>query len=173
MKVLPILITTTAVVLAMIFTVGCKSVHVTTSRDIDRSIETTWEVFADADNLGTWMHATWDRKAMDWADVDPDAIGDSRLVRFEDEGEMMELTQTILSVKPNEEFRYTFDHEWADTDFLFLFEPKGPDKCTITWEFAAYPKGWHGVWMNIARGSIKARFNSHLDKLEELVESQP
>ena len=110
---------------------------------------------------------------MDWADVDLRAIGESRLVRFEDEGEVMELTQTVLSVEPNEEFRHTFEHEWAATDFLFLFQPNGPDKCTITWESTAHPKGWHEVWMNLARGPMKARFDSHLDKLEVLVEARP
>ena len=58
MKVLPILIAITAAVLPVLLTLGCRSVHVTTSRDIDRSVETTWAVFADADNLGTWMHAS-------------------------------------------------------------------------------------------------------------------
>lgn len=163
----------TACALLTIVSAGCQTVHVTTTREVNRSVETTWEVFADADNLGSWMHAGWDRGVMDWADVDESAIGVPRMVRFVDEGEQMELTQTILTVKPHEEFRYTFDHEWADTDFHFYFEPTGPNKSTIRWEFVASPKGWHGVWMNLARGAIKARFNSHLNKLQALVENQP
>ena len=160
-------------ILAALTTVGCAPIHVTTSIEVDRPVETTWDVFADADRLGEWMHASWDRPKMHWADTDPEGIGVPRLVRLGDDGEEMELTQTITSVEPGKEFQYTFEHEWADTDFLFLFEPKGPDACTIRWEFTAEPKGWHGIWMNMARGSMRDRFDSHLAELKALVEAEP
>ena len=72
-------------ILAALTTVGCAPIHVTTSIEVDRPVETTWDVFADADRLGEWMHASWDRPKMHWADTDPEGIGVPRLVRLGEE----------------------------------------------------------------------------------------
>ncbi len=95
------------------------------------------------------------------------------LVRLGDDCEDMELTQTVLSLKPNEEFQYTMEYDWADTDYLFLVEARNPNACTIRCELTVFPKDWHEIWMNMARRSMKDRFDSHLAKLKALVEAEP
>lgn len=152
---------------------ACAPIRVATSTEIDRPVETTWRMFADADRLGEWMHDSWDRRSMHWADVQESEIGVPRLVRLGDDGKEMELTQTIIAVEVNEEFRYSFEHEWADTEFTFLFEATGPEACAVRCEFTAQPKGLHGIWMNAARRSIENRFNKHLAGLRAMVESAP
>ncbi len=149
---------------------ACTPVHVTTAIDIDRPVESAWRVFSDADHLGDWMHATWDRNKMHWADADADHVGAPRVVRLGEDGKEMELIQTITSIEPQREFRYTFEHSWADTDFAFYFEPTAPDSCIVRCEFTAHPNGVHGIWMHLARGSIEDRFNTHLNALKDLVE---
>ena len=164
-----------AIVLAstLMLVTGCAPVQVSTSTEINRSASETWAVFADSANLGSWMHASWDRGKMHWADADASSIGVPMLVRLGEDGEEMEMLQTIVAIEQGTSFQYTFEHDWADTDFQFFIDPEGDDACTVRCDFTAHPKGVHGLWMSAARSSMRDRFDGHLAKLKALVEAGP
>ncbi len=150
---------------------GCGVIQSDASVDIERPVETTWTVFADADRREAWLH---DWHGLPWADSDPAAIGEPTTVELRDDEDVMILMQTIRAIEPNETFAFDLGHAWADVENVVSFEPRGPNACTVRWRAAIRPHGfWRGVSMHLARGSIDARFAEHLSKLKTVVEAEP
>lgn len=167
-------IISTAIVLcaALVVTLGaCSPVRVNTSTTIDRPAGEAWAAFANADRLDEWMHDNWDGDLLHWADAPPEALDEPREVTFEEDGERMTLIQTVTTLEDGRAFGFTFEHDWADVEFLFAFEPVDDTSCTMTLDFVADPNGWNGIWMHLSKGSINDRLSDHLARFKAAVES--
>ncbi len=135
--------------------------------EVNAPLEKSWAVFNDVSLMGEWLIGF---KSVETLSGQPGAVGSKYKMVFEEDGRLMEMTETITAFQPNEEFAFELDADpmIAKVDVRF----SGDDQKT---EIVAlnHMDGKNLIWKSILRlskSSMEKRGQLVYDNLKSLIE---
>lgn len=154
------------------FTVGLLVPEYTyvTRVTVDAPVEKTFAVFNNPDNMSKWMSGF---KSMDNISGNPNEIGSKWRLEFEEKGELMVLTETLVAFKENELYVFVLENEFMTVDVAVEFSGDGATTQITATNFVQ-PRGmfWKSM-MRVAKGAIEKQSQQQYDTLAKLVKETP
>jgi len=136
---------------------------------INQPVELVWDKLMNPDNLKFWLTGFVSAEHVSGESGKPGAI--SKL-KFKERGKEMEITETVTSIKPNQQYSFTMTSTAfnADTDIrLISFGSRTEMIQTVQF----FPKQFFmKLFMPLIKGAMKKRTESELIRFKNFVESR-
>ena len=136
---------------------------------IQRPADKVWELFMDPDNLQYWLTGFVSAEHLSG---NIGETGSVSKLKFMERGKLMEVTETVLMAKPNQQYACIMKHETfeAETDVRFISFGQRTEMIQ-TVQFS--PKGFFmKLFMPIIKGALKKRMASELLSFKNFAESR-
>ncbi len=135
---------------------------------VQKPIEEAWAVFTDETKLGDWMDGL---KSYELLEGEKNAPGSKYRIVVVQRGETMEMTETILTFKVNEQFVNTIDNDVLTSQNTMDFIADSENSTRILSKTDAYGKGilYRSIFFFMKSYFVKEneKMNSNLKKLIE------
>ena len=136
---------------------------------INQPAEKVWELFMNPDNLQYWLTGYVSAEHLSGNIGEP---GSMSKLKFMERGKVMEVTETVLIVKPNQQYAIMMNHKTfeIETDIRFISFGQRTEMIQ-TLQFS--PKGFFmKLLMPIAKGAMKKRLANELLRFKQFAESK-
>ena len=136
---------------------------------INRPAEKVWELFMNPENLQHWLTGFVSAEHLSG---NIGETGSVSKLKFMERGKIMELTETVLIAKPNQQYAFTMKHETFETETDVRFISFGQRTEMIqTVQFS--PKGFFmKLFMPMIKGAMKKRMANELLKFKNFAETR-
>jgi len=132
---------------------------------INQPAERVWELFMNADNLQYWLTGFVSAEHLSG---NIGETGSVSKLKFKERGKLMEVTETVLIVKPNQQYAFMMKHKTfeAETDIRFISFGQRTEMIQTVHFF---PKGFFmKLLMPIVKGAMKKQTASELFNFKSL-----
>ncbi|MGB8193279.1 MAG: SRPBCC family protein [Chitinophagaceae bacterium] len=136
---------------------------------INQPAEKVWELFMNSDNLQYWLTGF---VSAEHFSGNVGETGSVSKLKFMERGKVMEVTETVLVVKPNQQYVFMMKHESfeAETDIRFVSFGQRTEMIQTT-QFT--PKGFFmKLLMPMVKGAMKKRTANELLKFKNFAETK-
>ena len=136
---------------------------------INRPAEKAWELFMNPDNLQHWLTGFVSAEHLSG---NIGETGSVSKLKFMERGKIMEVTETVLIAKPNQQYAFIMKHETFETETDVRFISFGQRTEMIqTVQFS--PKDFFmKLFMPIIKGAMKKRMANELLSFKNFVETR-
>jgi uncharacterized protein YndB with AHSA1/START domain len=136
---------------------------------INQPAEKVWELFMNPDNLQYWLTGFVSAEHLNG---NVGETGSVSKLKFMERGEVMEVTETVLNAKPNQQFASMMKHETFETETDIRLISFGQRTELIqTVQFS--PKGFFmKLLMPIVKGAMKKRMANELLSFKNFAETK-
>ncbi len=136
---------------------------------INQPVEKVWELFMDPDNLKKWLTGFVSAEHISGKIYETGSV--SKL-KFMESGKEMEVTETVLMAKPNQQYTIMLKHKTFETETDVRFNSLGQQTELIqTVQFS--PKNFMmKLMMPLAKGEMKKRTADELFKFKTFAETK-
>ena len=141
-----------------------------TSFEVDRPVDVAWAVFSDEERMTEWMPGLI---RMDLMEGEYETVGSKYRLVFDENGQTMEMIETITAIEPEEEFAFSFTMEEAlmEGEIRVLFEGQG-ERTTIRTENVVRGKSLMKIFVPLMREQMVARQELGYRQLADMIEAE-
>jgi uncharacterized protein YndB with AHSA1/START domain len=136
---------------------------------INHPAEKVWELFMNPGNLQHWLTGFVSAEHISGRIGETGSV--SKL-KFMERGKVMEVTETVLIAKPNQQYAFTMKHKTfeAETDIRFI---SFGQRTEMIQTVQLFPKKFFmKLLMPIVKGEMKKRMANELFKLKNFIETK-
>jgi uncharacterized protein YndB with AHSA1/START domain len=136
---------------------------------INKPAEKVWELFMNSDNLQYWLTGFVSAEHLSG---NIGETGSVSKLKFMERGKVMEVTETVLIAKPNQQYAFMMKHKTFETETDIRFISFGQRTEMIqTAQFS--PKGFFmKLLMPIVKGAMKKRMANELFSFKNFTETK-
>ena len=144
--------------------------HTKVSITINQPVETVWDKLMNPDNLKFWLTGF---VSVEHISGDSGKTGSVSKLKFLERGKEMELTETAVLVKPNQQYTFNMTSIPFDTDTdIRLISFGSRTEMIQTVQF--FPKQFlMKLMMPLIKGAMKKRMENELIRFKNFVEAKP
>jgi uncharacterized protein YndB with AHSA1/START domain len=136
---------------------------------INQPAEKVWELFMNPDNLKIWLTGFVSAEHLSG---NIGEIGSVNKLKFMERGKAMEVTETVLVAKPNQQYAFIMKHATFETETDIRFISFG-HRTEMIQTVQFFPKGFlMKLFMPIIKGAMKKRMANELFSFKNFAETK-
>ena len=135
---------------------------------VDKPVEVAWRGFTDESRMGEWMTGF---KSMETISGEKMTAGSRYRFVFEEDGEIIEFEEVMLTVIPNKEFSFHLTADFMESTVKLSFEPSG-EGTRILVENEYRGRGLIAPLLPLFKSMMVERQEQDYGKLKAMIEAE-